>query len=153
MKRSPLLTEDVALLGAHFEVIVDHTDLTQATNATAQTIELFKVAGNFQQVELARMELLEPFEDTADAGNNTTAVEVGDDGDTDRLLTSTQLNRNGTEVYIKPGTGTRHVFTADNTVDAVFAAPAAGKNLAALNKGKLRLLFRLHDSRDAVGTR
>lgn len=153
MKRFPLLTEDVAALGANFEVIVDHTDLTEATANTAQTLELFEVDALYQQVELVRMELLEPFQDTADAANNTLAIEVGDGGDTDRLLTATQINVNGTEVFIKGGTGTRHVFSAADTVDLLAPAPGAGKTLAALNRGKLRLLFRIYDARAARSQR
>lgn len=149
----PLLTEDAALLDANREVILTHEDLTEATANTAQTIPLFTVEGLYMMVELVRAELLEAFQDTADAGNNSTAIEIGDGADTDRLLTATQVNLNGTEVYIKGGTGTRHVFSADDTVDALVAAPGSGKTLAALNRGKLRLLFRVFDARDAVSAR
>lgn len=151
MKVTRLLTEDVALLGANLEIIVTHEDLTEATAATAQTLEALVATANYQMFEVVRAELLEAFEDTADAANNTTTVQIGDGGDTDRLLTSTQLNKNGAEVFIKAGTGTKHVFTAADTVDILFGAPAADKTLAALNKGKLRVLLNVFDSRNAIG--
>lgn len=144
---TPIFNEVAGYENANLEVIIDHAELTQGTAATAQTIDLFPLDASFQMVELVRSELLQPFEDTTDPANNSTAVTVGDGGDTARLLTATQLNRNGSTVFIKGGTTARHVFGAADTVDIVFAAPPAGKNLAALNKGRLRLLFRVHDSR------
>jgi hypothetical protein len=147
MKVSPLFNEEAAQYDANLVVEFTHEDLTMVTDATAQTIPLFQVLANYQMVECVRFELIEPFENTAEAGNNTTAIVVGDDGSTNRLLTSTELNRNGTEVYIKAGTGTKHVFAADNWVDMVVAAAAAGTNHAELNKGRAKLFFRVFDSR------
>lgn len=152
MKNIPFLGEDIAANGANREVIITHEDLTVATVDTAQTIALLSFPGLYHMVELVRMELLEAFEATADSASLTTLVEVGDGSDTDRLLTSTQLNKNGTEVFMKAGTGVRYVYASADTVDIVFAAPTSGKNLAALNKGKLRLLFNIYDARDARGT-
>lgn len=144
---SPLFNEEAAQAGANLVVEIPHEALTETGSGTAQTILLFKAKANVQSVELVRAELVVPFEDTATAGTDSTLVEIGDDGDTDRLLTSTQLNRNGTEVYQKAGTGTKHVFSADNTVDALFT-PKTGTTLASLNKGLLRLYFKKYDSRD-----
>lgn len=146
-KVTMLTNEEAAQFGANLLVVVRHEDLTQATAATAQTVPLFKVPALVQSVECVNVELREAFQDTTDAANNTTAVQVGDDGDTDRLLASTQLNVNGTEVFQKAGTGTKHVFSAENYVDALFEAPAADKTLLALNKGEVRFYFRLRDSR------
>lgn len=148
LKVSPLFNEQAAQEGANLEVIITHEELTETTAATAQVIPLFKVDALYQQVECIRAELQEPFEDTADAANNTTAASVGDGGSVARLLASTEFNRNGTEVYIIAGTGTKYVFGAADTVDLAVSAPAATKTLAALNKGRLRLLFRLFDSRE-----
>jgi hypothetical protein len=147
---APLGAHEAGLEGANLEVIINQREgaVTEATVDTAQTLQLFNVPANVHLVELVKMELIEPFEDASDAAHNTTLVEVGDGGDTDRLLASTQLNRNGTEVYNKAGTGTKYNYTADDTVDILFAAPASGKALADLDRGKLRLLFRLTDSRD-----
>lgn len=144
---APLFADAAALEDGTHEVLLDHTDLTEATVDTAQTISLFTATGLKQMVELVRMELITPFEDTTDAASVTNLIEVGDGSDPDRLLTSTQINKNGTEVYIKAGTGTKYVYSADDTVDIVFAAPTSGKNLAAINKGQLRLIFKINDCR------
>ena len=151
MKITPLLGDDIVANGANLEVLLTHEDLTETTAATAQTIPLLTLTALYHMVELVRMEMLEAFQLTTDAAHNTTLIEVGDGGDTDRLLTSTQLNVNGTEVYMKAGTGVKYVYTANDTVDIVFAAPAADKTLAGLNKGKLRLLFNVYDARAARG--
>ncbi len=138
-----ITVEETALHGgANLRVIITHDDLTQATAATAQTLEVLKVA-NGQLVDLTDMQLVTPFEDTADAANNTTPITVGDGASTARYLASTELNLNGTEVLRKTGTGTRFQYTAADTVDVVFTAPAAGKTLAALNKGELHLYLRV----------
>lgn len=150
MKFAPLSAHEAALVDATHVCEIDHTDLTQATAATAQTIALFSVTANQHNVECVRFELLVPFQDTADAANNTNTVEIGDGGDTDRLLTATQVNVNGTEVYNKSGTGTKFVSTSDDTIDATFAAPTTGKTLLALNRGLLRLYFRISDRRDSL---
>ena len=150
MKSAPLLNEDIVANGANMEVIVDHADLTQATAATAQVISLLAMLAAYQQVELVRVELLQAFQDTTDAANNTTPVTVGDGVSANRFLTATELNANGAAVRIKAGTGTKYVYGADDTVDITFGAPAAGKNLAALNAGKLRLLFNVYDARAAA---
>lgn len=133
--------------GGTHEYLFDHTDLTEATAATAQTITIFTATALKQMVEVVRFELIEPFQDTADSANNTTAFLVGVSGTTNSLLTSTEANINGTEVYIKAGTGTKSVFSSDTPILLTAAAPATGKTLLALNKGKARLVLKINDSR------
>ncbi|HYD00307.1 MAG TPA: hypothetical protein VEB22_03705 [Phycisphaerales bacterium] len=147
MRVSPLSAHEAALQNANLVVEIDHTDLTEAAANTAQTIPLFAVPANNVLVECVRSELVVPFEDTSDTAHNSTAVVVGDGGSTNRLLTSTQLNRNGTEVYEKAGTGTKHNYTSADTVDAVFT-PNSADALASLNKGKLKLYFQLNNRND-----
>lgn len=146
MKVTPLPLETRIAEGADLEVLVTHDDLTNTTNAASQTLNLFPIDVKMS-VELKRMVLDEPFEDTADAGNNTVPVIVGDSGSTNRLLASTELAKNGTYVSLKNGTGTNYVYTSATTVDAIFGATTTGKNLAALNKGRIRFLFRVNDER------
>lgn len=144
---APLFADAAALEGGTHEFLFDHTDLTEATAATGQTIDIFGATGLKQMVEVVRLELIEPFQDTADAANNTTTFAAGVAGDTAALLAATQGNLNGTEVYIKAGTGTKSVYSADTTVILTVGAPAAGKTLAALNKGKARLVLNINYSR------
>lgn len=141
MKVAPLFNEAAAQEGANLEVIVEHTDLTIATADTGQTLSPFTVKAG-ESIELIRSDLRVPFEDTTDAASVTTAITVGDAGSANRLMTSTELNRNGTEVYTKAGTGTIYAPTSDTVVTITVAVPTSGKNIAALNKGRVRLLFR-----------
>lgn len=142
MRVSPLYNEEAGILDANLVVEFDHVDLTEATAATAQTLTPFTTKAG-ETVQLMRAEIIVPFEDTADSANNTTAITVGDAGSANRLLASQELNVNGTEVHSKVGTGTQYAPTADTPVTITVGAPAAGKTLAALNKGRARLLFRL----------
>lgn len=144
MKVAYLLNESRVAERADLEVLITHEDLTEATANTTQKLT-FPIADRMS-VELSRVILDEPFEDTTDAAFNTTAVIVGDDGSTNRFLTSTELNVNGAEVYLKNGTGTNLVYTAADTIDFIFASMAA-KNLAALNKGRVRFMFKIADER------
>jgi hypothetical protein len=146
MNVAPLFNESAAQRDGNIEVEITHEDLTQTGAGTAQTLLAFKVKAALQSIQLINLELIEPFQDTATASTDSLLVEIGDDGDTDRLCTSTQININGTEVRQKQGTGTVHIFAADNTVDFLFT-PKTGTTLASLNRGKLRATFRLMDCR------
>lgn len=149
MKVFMLTEEERISKGADLGVEVTHEDLTETTANTAQVLTPFTVKALVQSVLCACIELKEAFEDTADAAFNTTAVIAGDAGDDDRYLTSTELNKNGTEVYLKVGTGTTNVPTADLPVTLTFAAMAL-KALASLNKGRAIFYFRIRDQRSGV---
>lgn len=123
-------------------VKIDHTDLTQASTATAQTIEAIAVKRG-DVVHRVASRLITPFQDTGDAANNTTAIEVGDGGDTDRFLTSTELNVNGTEIFTKGGTGTQQGYNSADTIDVLFLAPTTGKTLLALNAGEVHIYLEI----------
>lgn len=125
------------------EVTYADFDSLTATNQT-RTIEAFSVSTK-TAVHLVKSVLVTPFKDASDAAFNTTLIEVGDGSDTDRLLTSTQLNENGTEVLLKLGTGA-YVYTATDTVDLLLT-PMATKIGDDLDTGKLRLYFKIHDHR------
>lgn len=141
MKVSPMFNETAAQDGGNIEVVVTHDDLTVATVDTGQVLNLFTVKAG-ETIELRREELITPFEDTADAASLTTAITVGDAGSANRHLTTTELNRNGTEVLSKAGTGTIYAPTSDTVVTLTVAVPTTGKNIAAYNKGEVRLVFR-----------
>lgn len=145
---APLSSEESALQGgANLVVELTHECLTEAAANTAQTIALFDVGAKINLVSLTRAELVVPFENTADAAFNTTPIIVGDDGDTARFLVSMEINVNGTEVIEKGGVAVQYNYTAANTVDIVFGSMAA-KSLVDINKGKLRLFFRLFNALD-----
>jgi hypothetical protein len=137
-----LFSQQKIAIGFTHMVEITHADLTQASNATAQVLQALPVNPGDVVQEVATR-LVETFEDTADAANNTNTVEIGDDGTTNRFLASQELNKNGSNVTYKAGTGTRLAYTVADTVDVKFNAPAAGKNLLALNKGKLHVFIRV----------
>lgn len=134
--------------GANMMLEVTHADLTQTTAATAQSLTAPVVAK--QAWRLVHAVLLEPFEDTTDTGNNTVAVTVGDTGSATRYLASMELAKNGSYVSVKQGAlnpASGYVYTADDTLTLAFGAPAAGKTLAALNKGRVQFFFQVDDAR------
>ena len=96
----PALTEERARYGATHVATLSHSDLTNATAATAQTVPLFKVSAK-QGVELVAVLL----DDAYDAGASTSAltVAIGDGNDPDRFLTATQVAGDDTEVFLAYG--------------------------------------------------
>ena len=141
-KLKPLGTEErLAHGGATHVVKITHEDLTEATANTAQTIVLMNVESKVA-VECVYVDLITPFKDASDSALNTTTLIVGDDGDTDGLLASQELNENGTEVLMKAGTGTLHVFAADDTVDATFGSMSA-KSLVNIDVGEVDIYLKV----------
>lgn len=128
----------------NYWVKLTHADLTETTDDTAQTIELLDVEDG-HIVTGVDLRLGTPFEDAGDAAFNTTAVTVGDGGDVDRFVASTELNVNGTEITTAAGTGTRHAYTGTDTVDIVFSAMAA-KALNDIDTGELIVLVTIVDT-------
>lgn len=151
MQLQPLGVEEAALIGATHRLILTHADITMATVDTAQTIEAVPVAAKMG-VQLVDVRLKTAFQDSADAASIITAITVGDGGSTTRFLASTELNANGTEIWLKGGVNPNpqpYVYTAADTVDVVFLAPTSGKNLAALDTGEVHLYFKITDARFA----
>lgn len=146
MKVAPLFNEEAAQRGANLVVELNHMDLRDQTSTGSAVLPLFPVVAPFQSIELVTSEVVRPFKDTSDAAFSSTAIEVGDDGDTDRLLASQEVNENGAEVVQKAGTGTKYVPTAANTVDMKIT-PTAGKVVGDIDQGEWRGYFRVHDSR------
>ena len=137
MELQLLPLETAAQVGFTHRITLTHEDLTQATANTAQTIPILSVpAGAY--VRDCAIHLETPFKDTSDTAFNTTAITIGDDGDAARLLTSTELNVNGTEVFWKGTVAAKvpYMFTAANTIDIVFNAMAE-KALVDIDAGEL----------------
>lgn len=139
MKAYELPNETKLNLFTH-KIVLTHEDLTTATANTAQTIALLSVeAGDV--VTHAASKLVTAFSDASDSAFNTTTLIVGDDGSTNRFLSSTELNENGTEVYYKAGTNTAgFAYTAANTVDAVIGSMAA-KSLSDIDAGEVHIFL------------
>lgn len=111
----------------HF-VEITHADLTTATTNTAQTLTTMNVLSN-QGVQLVAMELIVAFSDDATNGHNTLSVTVGDGTDTDLYLQSTEINGNGSTVWIKYGRSVNdtgnYIAYVTNVADTAAASVAA----------------------------
>ncbi len=140
MKIVPLsINERAKHLATHVATIT-HADLTEATVNTAQDIALLTTPASKCSVELVKTVLVTPFKDASDAAFNTNALIIGDSGDTDRLLASQELNKNGTEVLKQRGTGTSMVYTSATVINANIAAMAA-KALADVDAGEIQIFL------------
>ena len=140
MKVYELPAETKAATGYTHKVIITHDDLTMATANTVQTIELLSVAAG-DVVNTAAVKVVTAFSDASDTAYNTTTLIVGDDGTTNRFVTSQELNVNGTEVLYKAATNTApHAYTVANTVDAVFGSMAA-KSLSDIDAGEVHVFL------------
>ena len=134
-----LPAETKAATGYTHKAIVDHTDLTETTANTAQSITLLSLAAG-DVVHSGAYKLVTPFQDTADAAFNTTAVTTNAAGSA--LISATETNVNGTEVFYKAHTATAPltVNTGTSTVSASFASMSL-KSLSALNAGEVHFFF------------
>ena len=138
MKVYELPAETKAATGYTHKAVITHSDLTEATANTAQTIELLDVAAG-DVVHTAAVKVVTAFSDASDTAFNSTTLIVGDDGSTNRFVTSQELNVNGSEVLYKAATNTApHAYTAANTVDAVFGSMAA-KSLSDIDAGEVHI--------------
>ena len=138
MTKFELPAETKAATGFTHKVIVTFNDLTLTTADADQTLELLSVpAGTL--VEKAAIKLVTPFEDLSDTAFNDTQVQLGDGGDTDRFVTATQVNDNGTEVYYKSHANTTaYAYTSADTIDLLVESMAA-KALNDFDAGELHV--------------
>ena len=138
MKTYELPAETKAATGYTHKAIVTHADLTETTANTAQSITLATLAAG-DVVHSGAYKLVTAFQDTADAAFNTTAVTTNAAGSA--LISATETNVNGTEVFYKAHTATAPLTaTSASTVAASFAAMSA-KSLSALHAGEVHFFF------------
>jgi len=133
------VTEQASNDGLNWQFVVDADDLTQATAATGQTINLRPLAvGDI--VRYVVTDLKTPFQNTADTANNTTTVSVGDTGSATRFTAAQETNANGTFVHEAQGPTTAVApYTAADTLQINFGAPATGKTLKSINVGEIHV--------------
>jgi hypothetical protein len=123
--------------------VVTTADLTEATANTAQNVALITLPANSLLVSAATF-LKTPFADASDAAFNSTALIVGDSGDTDRAIASQQLNVNGTEVLAKAHNALPFAYETATVINANFAAMTA-KALNDLDVGELHIFLEVRD--------
>jgi hypothetical protein len=130
--------ETKAATGFSHKVVVTHSDITESTADTDQTIAILSVAAG-DIVEKAAYKLVTAFSDASDSALNDTKVQVGDGGDTDRYIAATQVNVNGTEVlYANNANTTAYAYTAADTVDLLVESMTA-KSLSELDAGEIHI--------------
>ena len=169
----PLTVEEsIAAGGATHVAIVKYTDFATETNTnTGHTVtQSFVNVGAKMGAEVVKLVLKVPFENSVDSTNAITSLSIGDGTDSDRFLTATELNVNGTEVYVKYGrnlvagtyesvsntVGTivyaatadvttgigKKLYTTADTID-FFWTHSVAKALSALDKGEVWVYLQL----------
>lgn len=131
--------------GFNHRIVVDHTDLTESADNTTQSLTLITLpAGTV--VKSAAYWLKTPFELSTNATFDLTTMIVGDSGDDDRYINSSELNENGTEVVYAANDASKlpSVTTASTAVAAVFT-PKAANNLAELDTGEIHIYLETAD--------
>ena len=124
--------------GYNYRFVIDHTDLTNSTDAGPQDITLITLPAN-SVVKSAATYLKTPFQLTGTAAYNSNVLIVGDSGDTDRIIASQQLNVNGTEITAKAHASTTpFAYVAATAIVANFASMAA-YDLAELDAGEVHI--------------
>ena len=126
--------------GFNYRFVIDHTDLTTATDNTAQDITLITLPA-YSVVLSAATYLKTPFQKTGTSAYNSNLLIVGDSGDTDRLIASQQLNVNGTEVLAKAQASTiPYAYEAATAIVANFASMAS-YDLLELDAGEVHIFL------------
>ncbi len=143
MLNRPLATNEIADNGGFTHVaVVTPNDLTNATNAGAQTITICSLkAGDIIGKVLWRAKTF--FKASADAAFNTTTMSIGNTATgVTAHIAAIELNENGTEV--KEGFSNTAVgpYTANDSLTATFNSMAA-KNLLALDTGEVVILYQI----------
>lgn len=115
--------EEAAAMGATHVIMIDYDDFTETTANTAQTLTVGIDAK--QSCEMIAFVLVAAFDETTT--NTTLTVKVGDGGDDDYLLASTQIATDGTEIWLKfaPSNGGAVVITPQ-TIDIWHSADGSG---------------------------
>jgi len=144
MKVFELPTETKAATGYTHKVVLDHTDLTTATDNTAQTITLITLPAD-SIVTDAATHLVTSFQLTGTSAYNSNTIQVGVSGTTDQLIASQQINTNGTPVTSRRFNSNTPVgYTASTPIIATVASMAS-HDLLELNAGEIHVFLAVND--------
>jgi len=153
MKILALTPQERVFLQATHKVIVTWEDLAAGAAAAAQTLQIFPTSGDVPVgtvVRWAGSNLTTAF-DFSDASINSLTLTVGDDGDVDRFLTSTELAADGTEIIYKTTAASSqpYAYNTANGIDAVFTASGGGDPLASeATSGVVEIYLTVMDMND-----
>lgn len=135
MKVIRLSPEAQARHGANIKVIVSYTDVAGIGASAAGVLQVFPASGSTgmpagTRVSNCRFNLTTAF-DFSDAGITSLTAELGDGADPNRLITSTELAVDGTEILYKAeGAVTQpYVYLAADAIDITFTAANGGSPL------------------------
>lgn len=140
---------------ATHKVIINTADLVALGASDTGTIAIVPTSGTFPAGTVARfagLKIVTAF-DFSDSAINSLLIEVGDGGDTDRLLTQTQLAEDGTEILYKvEGAVTQpYAYLVADTIDAKFTAAGGGSpTLAETTVGEVHVYLYVHEPGDKM---
>ena len=131
MKILTLTPQERMFALATHKVIITYADLTTA--ATTKTTQIFPTSGDVpvgSVVRFAGSNLITAF-DFSDAAITSMTLAVGDDGDVDRFLTSTELAVDGTEIIYKTTAASSqpYAYNTANGIDALFTVSGGASPL------------------------
>jgi hypothetical protein len=138
MKVFELPAETKAATGFTYKAVVTHSDLTESTADTDQTLSLLALeAGDV--VTTAAWKLVTPFKDASDSALNDTKVQLGDTADDDEYIAATQVNENGEVLFAAAAPASvPFVYTAANAVELLVESMTA-KSLSNIDTGELHV--------------
>lgn len=139
MKVNRLSANEVAEYGFNWMVTIDKDDLSAA--ALTKTLAIYPETGTAAAGTVVRKAAARVV--TAFAGTTTLVVEVGDGGDVDRALASSDMTAAAGTVYPAIPTTVPAAFAAADTVDALFTATV--DNLDQLSAGEVQIFLDVVD--------
>lgn len=143
-------TDRVFNLATH-KLIITYADIAALGAATTGVIALVPTSGTFPAgttFRFAGMHLVTAF-DFSDTGITSLTAQVGDGGDTDRLLTATEICVDGTEILHKvEGAVTQpYALLAADTIDVLFTCANGGTpTLAECTVGEVEIYLHITDA-------
>lgn len=140
MRVFELPIETKASTGFTHKITLDHTDLTNSTDAASQTITLLTVPAR-SIIKDAATNLVTPFQLTGTAAYNSNTIVVGISGTTNQLIASQQINANGTPVNNRVFNSTAPVAYASSTDLIATVASMASYDLAELDAGEIHIFL------------
>jgi hypothetical protein len=142
-------TDQNAHLASH-KVIINFADVAALGAGTTGTLQIVPEAGTFpagMQFRFAALKLTTPF-DSSDAGINSLLIEIGDSGNTARLMPQTQIHIDGTEIFnLVPTGGLAIAYNVADKVNATFTVAGGGTpTLAETTVGEVEIYLWIRDS-------
>lgn len=150
MKLIQLSPTDARYQLATHKVVLTYADVAALGASATGTIAIIPTSGTFAAGTTARfagLQLITAF-DFSDTGITSLLIEIGDGGDTDRLLTQTEIAVDGTEVLYKvEGAVTQpYSYLVADTIDAKFTAANGGTpTLAEATSGEVHIYLHVTD--------